>query len=120
MKSATLLDCASWLKVRPTITALLALSVLAFAAVASARDTAPVTRSAKVSLAGLDLSTADGARAARQRLREVARRLCDHVADNFDLSHQSNFVACVDETLATALRRSVEIAPSTAFNEPAL
>jgi UrcA family protein len=88
----------------PTI-ALLALSVLASAAEAAAptRDTAPVTRSAKVSLAGLDLSTPDGARAARERLHATARRLCAQVADNLDLSHQSNFVACVDEALAAAL-----------------
>jgi UrcA family protein len=96
-------------------TALLTLCVLASAAVAGpTSDTAPVRRSARVSLAGLDLSTPDGARAARERLRGTARRLCGQVADDLDLSHQSNFVACVDETLATALRRVTEIGESTA------
>jgi UrcA family protein len=56
-------------------TALLALCLLATAAPATpTTDAAPVTRSAKVPLAGLDLSTPDGARAARERLRGTARR----------------------------------------------
>jgi UrcA family protein len=95
-------------------TALLALCLLATAAAATPpTDAAPVTRSAKVSLAGLDLSTPDGARAARERLRGTARRLCAQVADDLDLSHRSNFVACVDETLAAALRQATEIGAST-------
>jgi UrcA family protein len=115
MNTATPSASASCLKARLPTTVLLALSVLASAAVAGPiSDTAPVTRSAKVSLAGLDLSTPDGARAARERLRGTARRLCAQVADDLDLSHQSNFIACVNETLATALRQATDIGASTA------
>ena len=64
-----------------------------------------ITHSAQVSLADLDLSTPDGRRVARDRLHEAARRLCSQVAAGQDLSHQTNFVACVDDTLANALRR---------------
>jgi UrcA family protein len=112
MNTATRLASASCLKAGLPTTALLALCALASAAPTS--DTAPVTRSAKVSLAGLDLSKPDGARAARERLRGTARRLCAQVADDLDLSHQSNFVVCVDETLAAALRQAAEIGASTA------
>jgi UrcA family protein len=115
MNTATRFAPASCLKAGLPTTALLALCVLASAAEAApTRDTAPVTRSAKVSLAGLDLSTLDGARAARERLRGTARRLCAQVADDLDLSHQSNFVACVDETLAAALRQAAKIGASPA------
>jgi UrcA family protein len=113
MNTATRFVSASCLKA--DLTALLAICVLTSAAAAApTSDTAPVTRSAKVSLAGLDFSTPDGARTARERLRGTARRLCAQVADGLDLSHQSNFVACVDETLAAALRQTTEIAASTA------
>jgi UrcA family protein len=115
MDTATLFGSASSLKANLHTTALLALCVLASAAEAApTSDTAPVTRSAKVSLAGIDLSTPDGALAARERLRGTARRLCAQVADDLDLSHQSNFVACVDETLAAALRQATEVGASTA------
>jgi UrcA family protein len=65
----------------------------------------PETRSARVSLADLDLSTPDGARAARDRLHQTARRWCSQLEDSLDLSHQSNFVACMDDALAGALRQ---------------
>jgi UrcA family protein len=67
---------------------------------------APVTRTARVSLADVDLSTPEGARAARERLHQTVRRLCAQVADSLDLSYQPNFVKCVDETLAAALRKA--------------
>jgi UrcA family protein len=85
-------------------------AVLAMYALASApalagppTESAPVTRSATTSLNGLDLSTPGGVSAARERLRQIARRLCSRVADELDLSHQSNFTACVDESVAAAL-----------------
>jgi UrcA family protein len=71
----------------------------------TAPSTAPVVHSSSVSLSDLDLSTTEGRRMARDRLHETARRLCSQVASSQDLSHQSNFVACVDDTLAAALRR---------------
>jgi UrcA family protein len=107
MNTATHLAPASCRKANFRSAALLSLCTLASAsAVAGSQtDAAPVTRSAKVSLADLDLSTPEGARAARERLHETARRLCAQVADSLDLSQQPNFVACVDETLAAALRK---------------
>lgn len=103
-----------------TTIALLVLCGLASTAAAGpTSDTAPVTRSAKVSLADLDLSRPDGARAARERLRETARRLCAQVADDLDLAHQPNFVACVDETLTAALRQAAAINASAATTKAA-
>jgi UrcA family protein len=115
MNTATRFASASCLKAGLATTALLAPYVLTSASVAAPpADNAPVTRSEKVSLAGLDLTTSEGARAARERLRTAARRLCTQVVDEFDLSHQPNFVACVEEALAAALRQATEIGASTA------
>jgi len=105
MNTATHLAPASCLKANFRTTALLVLCALASAGAVAGPQTgaSPPTRSAKVSLAGLDLSTAAGTRAARERLHQAARRLCAQVADSLDLSHQANFVKCVDETLAKAV-----------------
>jgi UrcA family protein len=85
------------------------LALLAIAPLTAIADTpsapAQVTRTAKVSLADLDLATPEGARVARKRLHATALRLCSQVADYEDLSHQANFVACVDAALAAALRQ---------------
>ena len=110
MNTATPHAPASCLKATIPTTTLLALGVLA--SPAAAADTTPVSRSANVSLAGIDLSTPEGVRLARDRLRVTARLLCTRVADDFDLSHQANFVACVDETLAAALRKVTETGTS--------
>jgi UrcA family protein len=66
---------------------------------------APETRSNKVSLAGLDLSTPAGMSAARERLQGTAVRLCSQVADELDLSHHANFVKCVDAAVTSALKQ---------------
>jgi UrcA family protein len=114
MNTASDLAPASCLNAKIPATALLALCVLASAAVAApAPDTTPVTRSTNVSLAGLDLSTPEGVGLARDRLRGAARRLCGQVADDLDLSHHTNYVACVDKTLAAALRKLTETGAST-------
>jgi UrcA family protein len=68
------------------------------------------TRSAKVTFAGLDLSTSDGVNAARERLRDTAGRLCSLVADELDLSHHDNYVKCVDDAMARAMPRLEELA----------
>ena len=85
------------------------MGLLAIAPVAVTAGTqpapAPETRVAKVSVVDLDLSTPEGMRAARDRLHAMALRLCTQLEDLRDLSHQSNFVACVDDTLAGALRQ---------------
>jgi UrcA family protein len=118
MKTATHLAPASCLKANIRTTALLALCALASAGAVAGPQTGapPDARSAKVSLADLDLSTAAGARAARERLHQAARRLCTQVADSHDLSHQANFVKCVDATLAKALEQVA--APALAYRAP--
>jgi UrcA family protein len=63
---------------------------------------APVTRFAKISLAGLDLSTAEGARAAFERIKTAAERLCFQVEND---PYREIYEACVRETLANAVRR---------------
>jgi len=70
------------------------------------QSTAPVLdkRVAVVSLADLDVSTPQGANAARERLHETARRLCAQLQDSQDLGHQPRFVACVESTLDAAVR----------------
>ena len=59
-------------------------------------------RAKKVTLAGIDLSTLEGQRAARERLHQAARQLCSQVADELDLSHHENYLACVDIAMAKA------------------
>ena len=116
MKTATPLALPSCLKTPIRTIALLALCahVSGVTAAGPKTDNAPVTRSAKVPLADLDLSTPEGMRAARERLHQTARHLCNRVADELDLSHQANYVACVDETLAAALRKVIEPAAAAA------
>src|SRR5260370_3862019 len=66
--------------------------------------TAAVSRVADISLADLDLSTPEGMRAARERLHAMAQRVCAEPAVGRGRSSQPNFAACVDTTLAEALR----------------
>jgi UrcA family protein len=63
-----------------------------------------------VSFTDLDLSTPAGARAAHERLHEVARKLCGQAAEEQDLSHQANFVKCVDDAMARALPQIEDLA----------
>ena len=82
MKTATPPAFSSCLKPIIGTTTLLALCVIGSAdALAGSEVDASVARSSKVSIAGLDLSTPLGARAARERLRQTARKLCAQVAD---------------------------------------
>ncbi len=71
------------------------------AAKASSAD----SRSAQVSLAGLDLSTAEGMLGARLRVHQAARRLCAQVEDLDDLSRGANFAACVEASTVAALQQ---------------
>ena len=59
-------------------------------------------RSKSVVLSDLDLSTVQGQQAAQERIHQMARRLCSQVADELDLSRQSNFVKCVDAAMVDA------------------
>jgi UrcA family protein len=79
---------------------LITLSVLAPTVALS--DQPPATRIAKVSLSGLDLSTAAGSRAAYERIKAVAERLCFLVeSDPF----REIYTRCVRETLTAAIQR---------------
>jgi len=60
------------------------------------------TRTKTVSFDDLNLSTMDGQQAAHARVEKLARVLCSQVADPTDLSHHSNFVACVDAAVGKA------------------
>jgi UrcA family protein len=56
-----------------------------------------------VSISDLDLSTQKGMQVARERVHEAARQLCQKVVDPWSLSHQPDYVQCVDETTADAV-----------------
>jgi UrcA family protein len=86
--------------------ALIALLAIApLAAMADQRGPVLETRTAKVSLAGLDLATPDGVAAARDRLHETALLLCAQVGDTRSIARHANFVRCVDETFANAMQK---------------
>jgi UrcA family protein len=111
MKTATQLAFPSGLKSIIGSTTIVVLCIAgSMDAWAGSETDASVARSAKVSIAGLDPSTPEGARAVRERLRQTARKLCAQVADELDLSHHANYVACVDESVAKAMQ---QIAPSS-------
>ena len=82
--------------------ALVAMFALASVVALADQPPAPVTRVAKVSLGGLDLSTPAGARIAYERIKTVAERLCFQLTDD---PYRETYEACVHETLANALRR---------------
>jgi UrcA family protein len=88
-----------------TLASILATGALLWGIVlpAQAADAAFGARAQQVSLADLNLSTGDGQKAARERLHQMARRLCAQIEDELDLSHQSNYVKCVDEATARTL-----------------
>jgi UrcA family protein len=85
------------------IAALLALS--ATVVVWNQQAAADPRGTAKVSVKDLDLSTENGVRAARERLLEASRRVCSQVAESSDLGRSQHYIACVDETLALAMRQ---------------
>jgi UrcA family protein len=59
---------------------------------------------ASVSLSDLNLSTPEGLRVARDRLHTMAERLCRERGGGRDFSQWPAFSACVDSTVANALR----------------
>jgi UrcA family protein len=87
-------------------TAALMLSIgLLGSSLAQADQPTSGSRSKQVSFAGLDLSTVEGQQIAQARVHEMARTLCSQVADSHDLSHQPNYVACIDTAVAQAGER---------------
>jgi UrcA family protein len=87
--------------------AILMLSAIAAAAAVAAQSAENVnqTRSQAVSVRDLDLSTPEGMKAARKRVQKTAQRLCFQLADPADLSHQANYVKCVDEAVTGAMHQ---------------
>jgi UrcA family protein len=66
--------------------------------------TTSVSRVADASLSDLDLSTPEGMRVARDRLHTMAQRVCAELGSH-GLSSQPTLAACVDSTVANALRQ---------------
>jgi UrcA family protein len=64
---------------------------------------AATERSATVRIADLDLSTANGMQAARDRIHETAKRLCQQVINPWSISHQTDFVQCVNDATTTTV-----------------
>lgn len=85
------------------IAAFLALSAGAALSHQSAVAKPPGTTTVPVK--DLDLSTAEGVRVARERLLNASRRMCSQVDDHLDLGRLEHYRACVDATLAVALRQ---------------
>jgi UrcA family protein len=66
---------------------------------------APHTLESRVSLADLDLSTPEGARAAHKRLRKMAESLCRRLWDSTSATFRWTYAACVKETFANAIQQ---------------
>jgi len=83
-------------------------ALFALASVAAFADQPPApaaaTRAAKVSLAGLDLSTPAGARAAYERIKTTAEHLCFQLSDPRKIDDRAAYFACVTDTLADTVR----------------
>jgi UrcA family protein len=89
--------------------ALMALcSLLLIGAIAKQLPASAADKSAAVSLADLDLSTEKGMQAARDRLHQTARWLCQRVVNPWSLSHQSDYVRCVNNATSAAVARLQE------------
>ena len=67
--------------------------------------TTSVGRVAAVSLSDLDLSTPEGRRVTRDRLHIMAKRVCTDRGGSREASSQPAYAACVDSTVANALRQ---------------
>lgn len=77
------------------------IAVMGAAAAGEPATMPAVSRVWDVSLTDLNLSTPAGVKAARERLRAMAQRVCTQHADG----PMPNFAACVESTLAGALRQ---------------
>ena len=78
-------------------------SLALMAGIGSQFPASAAEKSTVVSISDLDLSTEKGMQSARERVHETARQLCKKVVDPWSLSHQPDYVQCVDETTADAV-----------------
>jgi UrcA family protein len=99
-------------RLRRSSTTVVAAGCVAFSAVLSSMafadpPTLPAssTVESRVSLAGLDLSTEEGVRVARRRLKATAEHLCRQLGDANTASFRWTYAACVRDTLANALEQ---------------
>jgi UrcA family protein len=58
--------------------------------------------SSQLTLADLDLANPADVAVARKRIHQLARKLCDRVANLGSLSHQPDYVACIADAMAKA------------------
>ncbi len=80
-------------------------ALFAFTSATALADQPPATRAAKVSLAGLDLSTLKGAGIAYERIKTTAERLCSRLSDPRKIDDQAVYNVCVSKTVADTVRR---------------
>ncbi|HME41190.1 MAG TPA: UrcA family protein [Steroidobacteraceae bacterium] len=64
---------------------------------------AATEKSATVRIADLDLSTDKGMQAARDRIHDTARKLCNQLINPWSISHEPDFVQCVNEATTGAV-----------------
>lgn len=83
----------------------IAVSALAIFGFAGGVHAAPNSdaHSAKVSLAGVDLGSDDGAKVALQRIQRAARRVCSEDPNIRDLDLTSPYVTCLKATVDHAV-----------------
>jgi UrcA family protein len=86
--------------------ALMALCAIGITVAIGARMTAHAADlSAVVALGDLNLSTDSGMQAARERVHQTARRLCEKAVEPWSLSRHVDYVRCVDEATAAGAGR---------------
>jgi len=88
-----------------SIRAAVLVALFALTSAAALADQPPATKDAKVLLAGLNLSTPEGARAAYERIKSVAERLCFQLGDDRKIDFEAVYTVCVNKTLANTVRR---------------
>jgi UrcA family protein len=71
-------------------------------------------KSLTFSLADLDLSRPADIDTARERIHRVARTLCGQVEDMLSMSHQPDFVACIEDATSKAEPRLQKLAAAAA------
>jgi len=68
------------------------------------------TVSSHLTVADLDLANPADVAIARERIHQLARKLCGRVADPQSVSHQPDYVACIADAMAKAEPRLQRLA----------
>jgi UrcA family protein len=66
--------------------------------------------SSHLTVADLDLANPAEVAIARERIHQLARKLCGRVEDHLSLSHQPDYVACIADAMAKAEPRLQRLA----------